>query len=343
MRQRAIHAGALVAALALVSPTIARADDDAAATEFFNAGRDLMRRGDYAAACPRLAESVRLKASVGALAKLAACEEHEKRLVVARTRWQQALNLAHSLGDAREGEVAAGLARIDKVVPKLSLVAAAGTLAADVVIRVDDLQVGSASLGLALAVEPGHHTVTVSAPQKKTWSASIEAKPDGATTPVSIPELEDLPRAPESPPTSTAARSAPPSAQPAPSSPADASHADARGAGGTQRTAAIVIAGAGGVALGVAAFFGIEALRKRSDAGCDGTVCATDASAATLHDAKSAATASTALVVVGGALLATGVTLFIFAPSGRTTSTALARTRVDGSLTLGGVVLRGSF
>ena len=210
-------------------------------------------------------------------------------------------------------------------------------------IRVDDLQVGSASLGLALAVEPGRHTVTVEAPQKKTWSASIETKPDGATTPVSIPELEDLPRPPESPAMPAAQLLAPPSAQPAPSALADASHADARGAGGTQRTAAIVTAGAGGVALGAAAFFGIEALRKRSDAGCDGTVCPTDASASTLHDAKSAATASTALIVVGGALLATGVTLYIFAPSERTTSTALARTRVDASLTLGGVVLRGSF
>ena len=58
MRIGAIHAGALVAALAFMSPTIARADDEAAATEFFNVGRDLMRRGDYVAACPKLAESV---------------------------------------------------------------------------------------------------------------------------------------------------------------------------------------------------------------------------------------------------------------------------------------------
>ena len=90
----------VLALLGPVAPTVARADDEAVATQLFNAGRDLMKQGDYASACPKLAESARLKPTVGALARLAACEEHEKRLVSAYTRWQQALNVA-ALGGRR--------------------------------------------------------------------------------------------------------------------------------------------------------------------------------------------------------------------------------------------------
>src|SRR5260370_30941466 len=122
--------------LALTWSTPARADDEAAATELFNTGRDLRKAGDCGAACPKLAESVRLKPTVGALAKLAACDEHEKRLANARARWQQALNLARAVGDNRAAEVEREVARIDAVVPKVTF-AAQAALPEGAVIRLD--------------------------------------------------------------------------------------------------------------------------------------------------------------------------------------------------------------
>ncbi len=334
MTVRAVSCCVLVAALAFSSP--ARADDQAASTELFNAGRDLMKRGDYAAACPKLAESVRLQASVGALAKLATCEEHEKRLVSARARWQQALNLARSVGDARADEVATELARIDRIVPKL-VIGATGALPIDVVLRVDDLQVGAASLGVALAVEPGRHTVSATASKKKSWSTTVDTKADGLTTSVPIPDLEDAPpdAAPPSPPPAVV----PPVASPAAPLTPDARALAPTGSGDKMRSVGIVTAGAGAVALAVGAFFGVEAARKRADAGCNGTTCPTDDSARTLHDAKSAATTSTILFVVGGALAATGVTLWLVAPSAHTAQTA----RIQAVPTVGGVVVRASW
>jgi hypothetical protein len=333
---------------AWTTATSARADDDALSTELFNAGRDLMKRGDYAAACPKLAESVRLEPSVGALAKLAACEEHEKRLVSARAQWQKALNLARSMGDARAGEVSAELLRLDKLVPKIFFVApASSVLPTDAVLHVDDLQMGIASLGVPIAVEPGLHAVSVTAPKKKTWSTSVESKPDGATTTVSIPALEPMPDLAEPVPSSVSG--APPDHQALPIR-SDAPPVVSARASSTQRYVGAAIAGAGVVALGVGGFFGIQAVRGRGDAGCAGTVCSSDASAATLRDAKSAATASTAFLVVGGALAAAGITWWLVAPSARSNERGSAsrargneRAGVGVSPSFGGVVVSASF
>lgn len=98
----------------------ARPRDVALATELFNAGRDLMKDANYAAACPKLGESARLDPKVGTLARLAECEEGLGHVAVARSRWQQALNLAKTSGDPRTAHVEGELLRIDRVVPKSS-------------------------------------------------------------------------------------------------------------------------------------------------------------------------------------------------------------------------------
>jgi hypothetical protein len=298
MTRRALAMCAVV--LALTTPRSASAgdeEDEAAATLLFDAGRDMMKSGDYAGACPKLAESARLKATVGALAKLAECEEHEHRLVSAYARWKQALNLARSTGDERVRDVERELARIDRVVPKL-LVTAAGLLPPDAVIHVDAVETSVAGLGVPLAVEPGHHVVQVSASHKKTWSTTVDTAADGATTPVPIPALEDA-----SAPVPVIA----PPAAPAPVPPSQAvpSHASS-----TWRTVAVVAAGAGLGALLVGGGFGIDAIHKRDSAGCPGNVCSDDASANELNGAKQSASWSTALLLTGGAVLAGGLVVW---------------------------------
>lgn len=327
--RRSLFIAALLAAALVAAP--ARADDDAAATELFNAGLDLMKAGDYAAACPRLAESVRLKPTVGALAKLATCEEHEHHLVSARARWLQALNLARSLGDPRVMEVQDELARIDRVVPKL-VCRTKSMLGADAVIRVDDLRVGAASLGVPLAVEPGHHAVTVSVPNKKPWSTTVETRADGATTPVDIPALEDdATPAPIAPAATPSHASVPPRHEPAPEPV-------------SLRVVGFTTVASGVLGVGVGTVLGLQAIRKRADAGCTNGVCPTEASKATFDDAKTVADASTIAFVVGGALVAGGVAMWIFAPPSRP---AVARLRVRATPSIGarggGVFVSGSW
>jgi serine/threonine-protein kinase len=286
---------------------VARADDEAAATELFNAGRDLMKQGDYAAACPKLAESVRLKATVGALAKLATCEEHEKRLASAYARWQQALNLAQSTRDERAPEVQRELARVDKVVPKLT-VKAAGALPADASIRVDDTTLGAASLGVPLPVEPGPHTVAATAPGKKPWSTTVTTAADGATTAVDVPSLEDAPAPPSTPPLT------PPQPQPqilTPTQPLTPPPAPTP-AGSSPWPIVGIVAGAAGLAsIAGGAVLGFVAMGKRNDANCPNNTCPDAAHASTLGDAKTAADWSTGLFVAGGVLAAAGVTVWV--------------------------------
>lgn len=289
---------ALGLACAIASPAAASGGTDAAATELFNAGRDLMKRGEYAAACPKLAESARLEPTVGALAKLAECEEHEQRLASAYGRWQQALNLARSMGDARAMDVERELVRLGAIVPKLS-VQAAGALPADAVIQVDDVELGPGSLGVPLAVEPGKHVVRAHAPHKRTWSTTAETSADGATISVVVPVLEDAQPAPEPPPQPLLPfRPVPPPAPVDVGSPSN-------------RTLGLAVAGVGLGALVVGGVLGGVAMHQRDEAGCAaGNVCPDQDSADTLHRAQSSANVSTALFIAGAVLVAGGASLW---------------------------------
>ncbi len=323
---------ALLFAIALLGPLAAspaRADDEAAATELFNAGRDLMKQGDYAAACPKLAESARLKPTVGALAKLAACEEHEKRLVSAYTRWQQALNVARSAGDERAADVERELSRLARIVPKVS-VAAAGAMPADAVIRVDDTTLGPASLGVPLPVEPGAHTVQATAAGKKSWSTAVQVAADGATTTVSIPVLEDAP-APTPVPAAVPTPASSPSPSPPPSTPPWPPPSSS-----PWPTLGLVTAGAGLASLAAGGAFGLVAMGKRNDAHCQGTACPDASSASTLGDAKTAADWSTGLLVVGGALAASGVTIWLVTRGDHDSAVRVGATPLPGGVAIAG-------
>jgi hypothetical protein len=277
-----------------VPAAAAEADDEAAATELFNSGRDLMRSGDFAAACPKLAESARLRPTVGALGKLAECDEHEHRLVGAYAHWKQALNLARTAGDERVPDVERELARVDALVPKLRILASA-PLPAAAVIRVDAMELGPASLGVPLAVEPGRHAVQVAASGKAPWSTAVDAPADGATHDVTIPSL---------------ANAALHDAPPPPPKPAEATEARAASGSAMGRTLGLVAAGVGVGALVAGGALGLDALHRKNDAGCSGTVCPDDASASALRSAQSSATWSTALFVAGGALLGGGIAVW---------------------------------
>jgi hypothetical protein len=306
----------LALATALVTPPSFADDagDEAASTELFNAGRESMRRGEYAAACPKFAESARLKPSVGALAKLAECEEHERRLVSAYTRWKQALNLARNLGDARAADVERQLARLDSQVPKLRVVAGAD-LPPDAVIRVDDLTLSTAGLGVALPVELGQHIVAASAPHAKPWSTTVDVHDPGATVSVTLPPLEAIRPSSDQPGTSAPAGERASLARPVTGSLFSASPATGGRSGGW-RTAGIAAAGTGLAAAVAGGVLGGYALRQRDDAHCAGTVCPDDPSAGMLRSAKSAADVSTALLIGGGALFATGVVVWAVARPG---------------------------
>jgi hypothetical protein len=303
----------LALALVVAWPAIAAADgeDEAASTELFNAGRDLMRRGDYAAACPKLADSARLKPTVGALAKLAECEEHERRLVSAYTRWKQALNLARSLGDERLPDVEAQVVRLDRLVAKVRVVAATA-LPPSAVIRIDDTTFSIAGLGVPLPVEIGPHVVSVSAPNARSWSTTVDVREEGATASVTLPPLEAVePVAAEQPPAQAVAPSLKAGSQDVRAALAPGLSPDEARRSATWRTVGLAVAGTGLGALAAGGVLGAVAIRQRDQAHCVGTVCPDEPSASTLRSAKTWAEGSTALLIAGGVLLASGAAVWL--------------------------------
>jgi hypothetical protein len=162
--------------LAWPAPVAAQTETRAAVAEaLYRQARDLMAAGKYDQACPKFAESQRLDPATGTLLNLAACHEKQGRLATAWLEYSDAQMAARR--DAREDRVDYARTRAQELEPKLSrltLTLASGADDAALSIELDGASVGRAVLGAPTPVDPGLHTVRVSAPGKKPWSASVQ-------------------------------------------------------------------------------------------------------------------------------------------------------------------------
>jgi hypothetical protein len=261
---RGLLLGGLLAAAVGIAGS-ARADgpaDAAAAQTLFDDAKALMKNGDYAAACPKLDESERLQPAGGTLMFLGLCRESEGKTATAWAKLNEALSAARrdSRPDrekvARE-HIAALAPRLTRMTIELSDEAKA---TAGLEVRLDGEVMAPALMGTAIPVDPGDHAVHVTAPGMKAWDTSAKAAGEGATAKVTVPALEKDATAVAPPPTPVVAPPPGPAPSPPPA-PADAGSSP----GGTQRTIALVVGGAGVVALGIGTYFGIAALSKKND------------------------------------------------------------------------------
>lgn len=301
---------ALPAALALwASPSRAQVSDGALAEELFRQGRALMAEERYGEACPKLAESQRLDPSTGTLLNLAVCHEKQGKLATAWNEYNEALLAAKQ--DGRDDRVAYARERIAAIEPNLSRLTISLPEEHDVQgleVKLDGVTVGRPALGVALPIDPGAHTVVVSAPGKKPWQANVDIAEGPGTKSLSIPQLLDVPAEPQ--PT----RAAPPTVQ----------MQDTTSDGSTQRIIAYGLGGLGLVGVGLGTFWGLDAKNKFAESnenGCDGNEC-TRAGADLRNSARDAGTLSTVAFAAGAAALGAGVILYFTAPSGSADSAA---------------------
>ena len=153
----------VVVAAVTVAPAGAYAQerDPAAGEALFLEGRRLMKAGDVAAACAKLAESERLDPAVGTLANLADCEEQLGRTASAWQHWREAADRMPA-GDPRRVMAGARAAALEKRLARLSVNLAPGA-SRDVVVFRDGVRLGEASYGLYLPIDPGAHVVELRA------------------------------------------------------------------------------------------------------------------------------------------------------------------------------------
>ncbi len=294
---------ATCAAVSLASAVaLADSPDPAAAEALFREGRERAEAGDWARACPLFVESNRLDLALGTSMNLAACEEHVGKLATAWERYGELLEVLPPADDRRPF-VAESVARLERVVPRLTILLGAPLVDGTTVTR-DGVDLGSASVGVELPADPGPHSVVVVAPGRAARSYAVVLAPGQRLT--------------------LRAETGAPIAE----------------AGGTDRppgahvpTAAWIVGGIGVSALAVGAFLGVRALSERSasDGLCTMGVCRDQAGLDDYDAARSEALGADIALGIGAVALAVGGYWVVTSMTGARSSPAAASLRVTPS------------
>lgn len=284
----------MVAAVALACPRAAA--QESVAEQLFIEGRALIKAGQYEKACGKFKASHDLDPTgTGTLLNLALC--HEK-IGKAATAWQEFRQVAAESTGKREDRVTMAREHEAALRPLLSHI----TIVVPVEARTPGLEIQidngppipEAGWGTPVPVDPGEHDLETSGPGKTRGTHKFVVGANGAASRVVIAPLVDAPPEPSA--------LAP--------GPRDS----------TRRAIGLTVGGAGLVAIGVGAAFGLSASSKNRDATrlCPNDVCADEATrrtaSDTLADAHSAATVSNVLIGGGLVLVAGGVVLVLTAP-----------------------------
>ncbi len=318
------------------------ASDVAAAQGLYDDARALMKAGQYAPACPKLAESDRLDKSSSTEFHLADCYEHVGRTASAWALFLEVASEAKAKGSV-DGERLARehAASLAPRVPRLTVNVPAGSLVEGLEVKRDDDVLGQGQWGGAVPVDPGKHVVSARAPARAPWTREVEVA-EGKTASVDVPALDPAPASAVVVPVPAPGVGEPPAAS-SPLAPVPGVD-DHPGRG--RRTAGLIVGGAGIVAAGIGAFFGVQALSKNSDSNaggnCSGNVC-NATGYALRHDAITDGTLSTVLVGVGAAAIVGGGVLWLTAPSGGPSSTTASAGHVDVGFGGTGFVAKGVF
>ncbi|HET9624351.1 MAG TPA: hypothetical protein VFP84_23425 [Kofleriaceae bacterium] len=313
-----------------MAPEAAHAQS-AEAEVLFRDGRGLIKRGQLAAGCDKLAASERLESSVGTLLNLGDCREKLGKLASAWAAFRKAEAMATRSGgdDKRRSEAGRRAAALEPKLP--NLVVEVPSRVDGLVVRRDDEVIDAAQWSTALPMDPGSYTIVAQAPGYREWRTTVPITATSRRQVVTVPPLVRA-VAPLAPPTVAPLDGEPAAsvvvARPAP-----------RGTWSATRKASLAIGLAGAGVLGAGVYFGVHSntLRDRSDRLCPNTRCG-DAEGLRLNDdAKSAATRANVLFAAGGAVVATAVVLWLVGAPGET---VIAPSGGEHQL---GVSLAGSF
>lgn len=316
----------LALAFFLAAPRVASAQskDAAIATMLFQQGRDAAKTGDYATAIAKMQESYRLDPAVGTLLNLADAHEHLGHTANAWKIWKQALDQLPAT-DNRRSSVKQRIAALEPRVPRLTITLAPSAPAASLV-TLDDAALTANDLGAARPLDPGPHVITVTLAGREARRYEVVAADGRAEQLVVEP---------------TPAPAVAPTIEPPPPAP----HASRPS---KLRIAGFAVGGVGLGSIGAAIATGLilPSRQKTIDAHCGAAVgLPADRCDAKGFDAagsgKSLAGINTAAWILGGAAVATGVTLVIVGSVGGEKPAAAVELTV--APTLAGATLGGRF
>jgi hypothetical protein len=289
----------------------ADAQQKAAAEALFDEGRQLLAQGQYENACRRFEQSQEIDPAVGILLYLGDCYERVGKLASAWAIFREAHSKASAAGQADRARIADERARkLSLNLSKLVLLVPQEDRTPGFELLLDGRAISSGLFGVPFPVDAGTHELTARAPGRKPWSIAVEVKPNADYRNVQIPVLAAGPAEPE------AALVRPPPADPGLSveqavAPPKMTHP------GPDHTAAYILGGAGVVALGVGAVFGLRASDKDEESKADCPSNCTSPEGADLNEqARSSALIANISYGVGAAALLTSAYLLFVAGSG---------------------------
>lgn len=309
------------------------------ARQAFAEGRKLASAGNYAEACPKFEESLRLEVGVGTQFNLADCWEHVGRTASAHALFLGAAASAKAAGQTDREQVLRD--RATALEPRLTrLVIEVSSTDPRLVVKRGDLPLESTTWGKAVAVDPGKYVIMAKAPGKKTWEKTVDLTGVKPLVSVEVPELEAAEAKPVAAPKPDAKPTPTPVTLPPPA-PTD------RGSSINYR--ALTVAGIGVVAIGFGAYKGLKYLSANGDAkdicpsGRDCSIKQIQDHDRLVDDARTARAWSYAGFGVGALALVGAGTLWYFQrPSSRTSASVRATPVIspDGSV---GAFVGGSF
>jgi hypothetical protein len=274
----------------------AQANDAAAAQALFNEGKRLMAAGQFAAACPKFAESQRLDPGIGTMLWLADCHAKNGRNASAWALFAEAEALAAKQHDPRVTIARDEAKKLEPKLSKLVIDVSAVSSVSGLEIKRDGVTLGKPLWGGSIPTDPGTHRIAASAPDKKTWEGEVIVPRDGGSATIKIPVLETAP-----PPPRVETTPSPPAADPT--------------RGRTQRVIGIAVFGLGVAGAVVGSYFGLQVGSKNDESKrhCTNNFC-DDTGYQLRKDALSAATISDVTFIVAGAALVGGAVLYLTAP-----------------------------
>jgi hypothetical protein len=297
---RGFAAAAALFVAAVAAPRPASADTEADRTlaeALFREGKRLMGEEKYAAACAQLGESQRLDPGGGTLLLLGLCHEKEGKTATAWGELREASAIAAKEGQSMRREVAERhIAALEPRLARLTI------RVPERVARVPGLELlrngaplGRAAWGMAFPVDPGRHAIEARAPGKVARMHQVDVGEAEQRT-LEVEEPADAPKAaPVVAP--IAPRAAPPPAS----------------GGDVRRPIGFAVGGLGLVLAGVGTYFGVKALDAKGDVTrqCPAGACRSVDGVLRNEQGRSAADASTAFLILGGAAVGTGLVLVL--------------------------------
>src|ERR1019366_353360 len=188
--------GAIISLLVVtwVSARTARGDasatDKATAQALFDEGKRLMEQEQYAKACPKLADSLRLDHGIGTMLNLAICYERNGQTASAWATFKDAAGEARVAGQVEREKLARDrAAALEPRLARLAIVVARESAVDGLLVRRDGEPVPTSSWGLPVPIDPGEHAIEASAPGRKPWATAV-AVTAASSSEVSVPPLE---------------------------------------------------------------------------------------------------------------------------------------------------------